>query len=223
MSATTTPTTPEYFNLHVSGIGYLNRVRWVEPSRSAGRRAQAFLACSISALRGRPEDREHTYFDVRVSGAEAQGLIASLMTDVGANRKVVVGFRIGDIYPHLYEREVRDPQSGRKTGQREWATLIKGRLLLVNSITVDGERIFTRTRDDEVEPAEHTPDGPDSPRPDHPAPTVSVQDLEDADALVEVTEPAPPAARRPPQRHPSQPARANQPSQGASARRNWAA
>lgn len=142
MSATND--TPNYFNLHVSGIGYLNRIRWVETGRNAGRRAQPFLACSISALRGRPEDREYTFFDVRVSGAEAQGLIESLMEDVRADRKVVVGFRIGDIYPHLYERNVRDPQSGHPTAQREWASLIKGRLLLINSITVDGERTYTR-------------------------------------------------------------------------------
>lgn len=146
----TTNTSPiEYFNLHVSGIGYLNRVRWVEPSRSAGRRAQKFLACSISALRGRPEDREYTYFDVRVSGTEAQELIEGLMGDVGDRRKVVIGFRIGDIYSHTYEREVRDPQSGQKTGEREAASLIKGRLLLINSITIDGERVFTRPSADE--------------------------------------------------------------------------
>jgi hypothetical protein len=169
MSATND--TPNYFNLHVSGIGYVNRIRWVEAARNAGRRAQPFLACSISALRGRPEDREYTFFDVRVSGAEAQGLIESLMEDVRADRKVVVGFRIGDIYPHLYERNVRDPQSGQPTAQREWASLIKGRLLLINSITVDGERTYTRPAQEVGDPSADGDDpAPDAGMPDrHPS------------------------------------------------------
>lgn len=194
--------TPNYFNLHVSGIGYLNRIRWVEGSRNAGRRAQPFLACSISALRGRPEDREYTFFDVRVSGAEAQALIESLMEDVRADRKVVVGFRIGDVYPHLYERNVRDPQSGHPTAQREWACLIKGRLLLINTITVDGERTYTRPAQEVGDPG--TADDQQGSAADH-------DDLRDPDQLEgdadgdRAPERMPEAAPRhsPPQRNPS--------------------
>lgn len=36
-----------YFDLHVAGLGYLNRVREVKPPRG-----KAFLAASIAALRG---------------------------------------------------------------------------------------------------------------------------------------------------------------------------
>ncbi|GHD04691.1 hypothetical protein GCM10007320_65790 [Pseudorhodoferax aquiterrae] len=47
----------KYFNLHVSGIGYLSRVRWVDNnSRSGGRRSEPFLSCAINALRGSPDD-----------------------------------------------------------------------------------------------------------------------------------------------------------------------
>ena len=153
MSATTAnPASAEsFFNLHASGIGYLNRIRWVEPSRKAGRRAEPFLACAVSAMRGRVGDGESTYFDLRVSGEEAKGMIEALTKDVDAHRKVVISFRIGDFYPHVYERDVRD-QSGRKTGEKEWTSLIKGRLLLINSITIDGERVYTREREDDVPP-----------------------------------------------------------------------
>ena len=48
-----------------------------------------------------------------------------------------------------YLTDVKD-RNGRKTGQKEMAALIKGRLLLINSITIDGERVFTR----EDEPAD---------------------------------------------------------------------
>ncbi len=134
----------EFFNLHVSGIGYLSRVRWVEPGkRSAGRRSAPFLACSISALRGSSDEVSYTYFDVRVTGEDAVAIIESLQKDVEERRKVIVSFRLGDIYPHLYERDVRDANR-KPTGAKEMATLIKGRLLLINSVSVDGERVYTR-------------------------------------------------------------------------------
>ena len=136
-----------HFNLHVNGVGYLNRVRWVEPRRNAGRRAEPFLACSVSALRGNAEQPDYTYFDLRVSGREAIEMVDRLGEDVAAQRKVFISFRVGDIYPHLYERDVKDRETGRKTGEREMATLIKGRLLLINSITIDGENVFKRDAD----------------------------------------------------------------------------
>lgn len=134
--------TSNHFNLHVSGIGYLNRVRWVEP-KGAGRKAQPFLACSISALRGNSDQPDYTYFDLRVSGGDAIQMVEQLMEDVDANRKVVLSFRVGDIYPHVYMRNIRD-KNGRTTGEQEPAALIKGRLLVINSITIDGENVFRR-------------------------------------------------------------------------------
>ena len=61
----------QFFDLHTSGIGYINRVRLVEP-----RKGEPFWACSIAALRGDTNNVEYTYFDVRVSGTEAARLIA---------------------------------------------------------------------------------------------------------------------------------------------------
>ncbi|XDF33220.1 DUF3577 domain-containing protein [Paracidovorax avenae] len=152
----------EFFNLHTSGIGYLNRIRWVE-TQGRGRKAEPFLACSISALRGSSDAADYTYFDLRVSGEEAIGLIDSLHDEVNARRKVLVSFKIGDIYPHLYERDVRDQQSGRPTGRKEMATLIKGRLILINSISVDGEKVYSRPSE---ESAGH--EGEQSQGGDHP-------------------------------------------------------
>lgn len=142
MNATTQS---NHFNLHVSGIGYLNRVRWVQP-KQAGRKAQPFLACSISALRGSAESPDYTYLDVRVCGQEAAELVEKCLPAVEDNRKVVISFKVGDIYPHLYERDVR--KDGRKTGEKEMACLIKGRLLLINTITIDGERVYQRAQEE---------------------------------------------------------------------------
>ena len=139
-----TSQTKEFFNLHTSGIGYLNRVRWVQPGKkSSGRRADPFLACSVSALRGSSDDVNYTYFDLRVSGEDAIEIVSKLIDDVNDQRKVILSFKVGDIYPHLYERDARD-QNRRPTGQKEMAVLIKGRLLLINSVSVDGERVYAR-------------------------------------------------------------------------------
>ena len=68
-----TTETPKYFDLHASGVGYLNRVRLVEPKRG-----QPFLAVDISALHGSIDDVEYTRFDCRVSGAAAKDAIMAL-------------------------------------------------------------------------------------------------------------------------------------------------
>ncbi|WP_341679525.1 DUF3577 domain-containing protein [Comamonas thiooxydans] len=136
------PAQREFFNLHANGIGYLSRVRRVTPS-GRGRKAEPFLACAISALRGATDSPDYTYFDLRVSSAEAIELIESLQKEVDERRKVLISFRIADLYAHSYERDVRD-QGGRPTGQKELAGLIKGRLILVNSVRVDGQLVYQR-------------------------------------------------------------------------------
>lgn len=134
----------EYFNLHASGCGYLSRVRWVSPNqRRGGRTGDSFLACAINALRGEASNPNYTYFDLRVSGAEAISVVDQLKEAVDQNRKVFVAFKLGDFYAHDYERDKLDV-NGRKTGQKEHAALIKGRLLLVTHAKVDGETVYSR-------------------------------------------------------------------------------
>ena len=96
------PAQREFFNLHANGIGYLSRVRWVTPT-GRGRKAEPFLACAISALRGAADSPDYTYFDLRVSSAEAIELIESLQKEVDERRKVLISFRIADLYAHILE------------------------------------------------------------------------------------------------------------------------
>ncbi len=118
-----------YFNLHVEGVGYLNRVRTVKPKKG-----QPFLACTVSAMRGSTEDIAYTKFDCRVSGTEAQQLVKRLEADVSAEKSVIVGFRIADIYPETftYEKGERQGQTG---------IVIKGRLLRIKFAKVNGVAI----------------------------------------------------------------------------------
>ena len=119
------PTT--YFNLHTQGIGYLSRVREVPV-----RRGQAFMACDIAALHGASDDVEYTRFDCKVATGEADRLIREHLEDVRADRKVLIAFRIGDIWvdPFLYEKGERKGQPGAS---------LKGRLIFIEWIKVDGQ------------------------------------------------------------------------------------
>ena len=118
-----------FFNLHVEGVGYLNRVRTVKPKKG-----QEFLACTVSAMRGSTDDIAYTRFDCRVSGAEAQKIVSGLASDVAAEKTVIIGFKIADIYPELFTFE-----KGDKKGQP--AVSIKGRLLRVKFAKVNGEAL----------------------------------------------------------------------------------
>src|SRR3970040_2804990 len=122
-------TQPSYFNLLVEGVGYLNRVRTVKPKKG-----QKFLACTVSAMRGSTDDIGYTRFDCRVSGAEAQKIVKLLEPDVAAEKTVIIGFKIADIYPELFTFE-----KGEKKGQA--GVSIKGRLLRVKFAKVNGEAL----------------------------------------------------------------------------------
>jgi hypothetical protein len=118
-----------FFNLHVEGVGYLNRVRTVKPKKG-----QEFLACTVSAMRGSTTDLGYTKFDCRVSGAEARKIVKLLEPDVAAEKTVIIGFKIADIYPELFTFE-----KGDKKGQP--GVSIKGRLLRVKFAKVNGEAL----------------------------------------------------------------------------------
>jgi hypothetical protein len=118
-----------YFNLHVEGVGYLNRVRTVKPKKG-----QEFLACTVSAMRGSTADLGYTKFDCKVSGAEAQKIVKLLEVDVEDEKPVLIGFKIGDIYPEIFTFG-----KGEREGQQ--GVSIKGRLLRVKFAKVNGEAI----------------------------------------------------------------------------------
>ena len=145
--ATSADAGKDFFNLHLSGIGYLSRVRWVTPN-GRGRKSDPFLCCAINAMHGPVDDPNYSYLDLRVSGEEAIAVIEQLQEAVEQERKVFVSFKVGDIYAHSYERTVRD-NSGRNTGQKEPAALIKGRLLLINMAKVDDELVYQREDGDD--------------------------------------------------------------------------
>jgi len=96
----TTSNEKSYFDLHTSGIGYIQRVREV-PVRG-GRRAQPFLACTIAALVGPARDPSYRYFDVKVSGADAKVLVERYIGVDDPKQRPLVRFRLGDLWGDAY-------------------------------------------------------------------------------------------------------------------------
>lgn len=116
----------KHFDLHVYGLGYLNRIREVKPRKGA-----PFWACSINAIHGDSETPQFTQFDVIIRGALALERVKSLQTAVSNRQKVLVQFKLGDIYPDLFVHE-----HGDRKGQHGVA--IKGRLLQLGHTRIDG-------------------------------------------------------------------------------------
>lgn len=131
--------TPKFFDLHVSGIGYCNRAREVPVKRG-----EPFLAVDISALHGSAEDVQHTRFDCRVSGSEAQAIVRELMPAIEAGKKVLVGFKLGDLYPETFTYK-----SGDKQGQT--GVSLKARLLRITWAKVDGVDVYRAPQETEAE------------------------------------------------------------------------
>lgn len=131
----------KFFDLHTTGIGYLNRIREVKP-RGKGK---PFMAVAVAALHGSSDDVEYSYIDCNVVGAEAEKLIRHCQEAVEAGRKVLVSFRIGDLWADAFTYE-----KGNKQGQP--GASLKGRLLFIGWIKVDGDTVYEARPKDAAEP-----------------------------------------------------------------------
>ncbi|EPA95389.1 DUF3577 domain-containing protein [Pseudomonas mandelii] len=109
-----------YFDIHTSGIGYIQRAR--EVPVNGGRKAQPFLACTIAALVGPAKDPVLRYFDVKVSGAEAKKLVQNYIGVDDPKHRPLVRFRLGDLWVDPFIRP-----SGEHKGKA--AASLKARLL----------------------------------------------------------------------------------------------
>ena len=121
------PAGVKYFDLHTTGLGYLNRVREVTPKEG-----EPFLAVTIAALRGNADDAQYTPFECRVSGRQAQQIVRELTPAVRAEKKVLVGFTLSDLYAELFT-----VKNGARAGQT--GVSLKTRLLRIAWAKVNGE------------------------------------------------------------------------------------
>lgn len=119
----------DFFDLQTIGLGYLNRAREVST------RGEPFLAVDIAALHGAKDNVKYTRFDCIVRGKKAQELVRKLMPDIEAERKVLVGFRLGDLYAETFTYTTGD-----KAG--EAGVSLKARLLKIVWARVDGNTVY---------------------------------------------------------------------------------
>ncbi|CAH2902120.1 MAG: hypothetical protein PCALPYG88_5713 [uncultured Paraburkholderia sp.] len=134
----------KYFDLHLRGLGYLSRVRDVTTCGNGRSKAKPFLACSISAFHGDPNIENGIVYlplDLIVSGEKAKEAVRSVMDDANdPDVKVLVAFRAGDHYIRTFER------TGNRAG--ETGAVLKGRLLRLFWIKVDGQEVWRDEGDD---------------------------------------------------------------------------
>ena len=127
--------TKQYFDLHTTGIGYLNRVREVTPKEG-----EPFLSITIAALRGSVDNAQYTHFECRVSGKQAQELVRKLKPAVEDSAKVLIGFTLSDLYAEVFTFK-----NGDKAG--ETGISLKTRLLRIAWAKVDGQPFYTAQED----------------------------------------------------------------------------
>ncbi|MDR2452363.1 MAG: DUF3577 domain-containing protein [Candidatus Accumulibacter sp.] len=156
MSTTTTPAKEKsHFDLHVIGIGYLHRIREVTPEKG-----NPYLACDVSALNGPKNKVSYVRFDCIVSGKDAQHLVKRCMPSDKAKAKILIGFKLGDLWTDIYTRTKGD-NAGKP------AVALKARLLFISWIKIDSKLKYqaeprpeagARAMDDPV--ADETPTEP---------------------------------------------------------------
>ena len=124
----------KYFDLHTTGIGYLNRVREVTPKEGS-----PFLAVTIAAIHGSVSNVQHTYFECGVYGDEAKRIVRELAPAVEDESKVLIGFTLSNLKADAFTF-----QQGDRAGQP--GVNLKARLIKVAWAKVNGQRISTGTQ-----------------------------------------------------------------------------
>lgn len=117
-----------YINLHVTGIGYISRIREVPVKKGS-----SFMACSIRAMfgeKGVKDGIQYTPFDVKAVTPQAAGILRDAMADANnKDKRVTVQFKISDPEINAFKYT-----AGEKIGQT--GMQMKGRLLLIARVWV---------------------------------------------------------------------------------------
>lgn len=148
-----------YFDFTCSGIGYLNRIRDVNP-----RQGKPYVACTINVLVGPSNEVSYREFDMRVVGKQALEAVDIIYNAMQNDKdKVVVSFRAGDARPESYTIRKRDERGNE---QPEVRYCLKGRLLQIMSAKINGQPVELPQIEQHDAPASDAHDDA-SPAQDH--------------------------------------------------------
>lgn len=123
------PTQAVYYDLHLTGLGYLNRVREIPVKQGP-----PWLAATLVALQGHADNVRKTRFDCKVVGQEAQSLVRRLMPKLAVGKTVLIGFKLGDLQPETFVYP-----SGARQG--ETGVSLRTALLKIAWVKVDGRTL----------------------------------------------------------------------------------
>ncbi|MBE0469807.1 MAG: DUF3577 domain-containing protein [Methyloprofundus sp.] len=125
-----------FFNLHTKGIGYINRFRLVNPK---GKKSQPFCAVTIGFLRGSADEVEYTYIDTIIRNKEVCELLKQHESAINDENSKVLGVCVvGDIYAETFTKHDNSIAAG-----------IKGRLIGLNQLKINGNVVYQREREDQ--------------------------------------------------------------------------
>ena len=122
----------KYYDITVRGVGYLNRPRIIKPK--AGNNNE-YKAVDINMLSGHEDNVEYVYFSTTIVGNEAKEVLTShwdrLIKADADGKKILAQVGITDPRPDSY-----------KTKNGEVRHTMRGRLLFVSFIRINGEEIY---------------------------------------------------------------------------------
>ena len=124
----------KYFDLHTTGIGYLNRVREVTPKEGS-----PFLAVTLAAIHGSVANVQHTYFECGVYGNETKRIVRELKAAVEDESKVLIGFTLSNLKADAFLF-----QQGDNAGQP--GVNLKARLIKIAWAKVNGQSVTTASQ-----------------------------------------------------------------------------
>ena len=124
----------KYFDLHITGVGYLRRIREVTPEKGS-----PFVAVTIAALRGRAGQVRYTSFECTVTGSKAQATVRELQSAVEGRLKVLVGFTLSNLHAESFTFK-----NGEQAGQP--GVCLKAQLLRIAYAKVDGQPFITEPK-----------------------------------------------------------------------------
>lgn len=132
----------EYFNLNVTGIGYLKNIRKV-----AGTTGD-FTCAVINALTGPTDNASYTRFDVTVAGKESVSLINRCQKSVDEEKQVLIGFVLSGLTADVFTLS-----KGEHAGESRPS--LKARLIAVEWIKIGGEIVFKSEKPTSTPPGQN--------------------------------------------------------------------
>lgn len=150
---------PKAYNLHTTGMGFVNRLRFVNPEKGKGK-SKGYWSVSIGALYGVEDENgrcESSLYDLNVVGKVAKDSVQTLQAAFNEGKKIFVEFKAGDTRSEHYQYK-----NGERAGQ--WGSCIKGTLLQLRKAWVNGELVIDTSQQPDLEevPADEPTDNASS-------------------------------------------------------------